>query len=197
MKFSSSAFCCNDVCTGSVRDILCKSTFAILTIQPLYRKGYSKKLNRYAEAFLRSPPVSRRDSVRSMNHCKRLIAATLITTLATPSLPLFAQSQSVSQEATIRVTRKATDQYAVSNSKITITTKYCHEYVRDEEAVLTTQAEGAENALLFATGAQCEVVNAVKADDSKFSLLDFLIQLGLMIATKGILGNPIPKPKQN
>ena len=132
-----------------------------------------------------------------MNVCKRLIAATLMVTLTASSASVLAQSQSISQEATIRVTRKATDQYAVSNSKITITTKYCHEYVRDDEAVLTTRAEGSENALLFATGAQCEVVNAVKADDSKFALLDFLIQLGLMIATKGILGSPIPKPKQN
>ncbi len=134
-----------------------------------------------------------------MNLCKRIVAATLIVTLGAPSLALLAQtSATISQEATIRVTRKATDQYAVEGSKVTITTKYCHEYVRDEEALLTTRAEGAENALLFATGAQCEVVSAVKADDSKFSLLDFLIQLGLMIATKGILGSPtIPMPKRN
>ena len=132
-----------------------------------------------------------------MNHYKRIVAIALIVTLAAPSLPLPAQTQAQAQEATIRVTRKATDQYAVEGSKITITTKYCHEYVRNEEALLTTRAEGAENALLFATGAQCEVINAVKADDSKFSLLDFLIQLGLMIATKGILGSPIPMPKRN
>ena len=134
-----------------------------------------------------------------MNLCKRIIVVTLIVTLGTPPLALFAQTQaSISQEATLRVTRKATDQYAVEGSKVTITTKYCHEYVRDEEAVLTTRAEGAENALLFATGAQCEVISAVKADDSKFSLLDFLFQLGLMIATKGILGSPvIPMPKRN
>ena len=133
-----------------------------------------------------------------MNLCNRIVAVTLIVALATPPLSLFAQSQTISQEATIRVTRKATDQYAVEGSKITITTKYCHEYVRNDEAVLTTRAEGAENALLFATGAQCEVVNATKADDSKFALLDFLIQLGLMIATKGLLGSPtIPVPKRN
>ena len=133
-----------------------------------------------------------------MNFCKRIVAVTLIVTMGAPSLTLLAQTPTtISQEATIRVTRKAADQYAVERSKVTITTKYCHEYVRDEEAILTTRAEGAENALLFATGAQCEVISAVKADDSKFSLLDFLIQLGLMIATKGILGSPIPKPKQN
>lgn len=132
-----------------------------------------------------------------MKFCQRLIAATLIVSLTSTPLVGFAQSPSISQEATIFVTRKATDQYTVDGSKITITTKYCHEYVRSEEAVLTTRAEGAENALFFATGAQCEVISAVKADDRKFALLDFLIQLGLMIATKGILGNPIPKPKQN
>ena len=134
-----------------------------------------------------------------MNLCKRIVAATLIVTLGAPSLALLAQTPTtIGQEATIRVTRKATDQYAVEGSKVTITTKYCHEYVRDEEALLTTRAEGAENALLFATGAQCEVISATKADDSKFSLLDFLIQLGLMIATKGLLGSPVlPMPKRN
>ena len=96
------------------------------------------------------------------------------------------------------MTRKAADQYAVEGTKITITTKYCHEYVRNDDAVMTTRAEGSDNALLFATGAQCEVIGVVKADDSTFSLLDFLIQLGLMIATKGLLGSPaIPMPKRN
>ena len=82
-----------------------------------------------------------------------------------------------------------------SKSEVVITTKYCHEYSRDEEALLTTRAEGAENALLFASGAQCEVISATKPEDSSFSLLDFLIQLGLMIATKGALGSPTPKAK--
>ncbi len=133
-----------------------------------------------------------------MNLCKRVVAATLIVSLAAPPLALFAQSQTISQEATIRVTRKAADQYAVEGTKITITTKYCHEYVRNDDAVMTTRAEGSDNALLFATGAQCEVIGVVKADDNKFSLLDFLIQLGLMIATKGLLGSPaIPMPKRN
>ena len=133
-----------------------------------------------------------------MNLCQRIVAATLIITLAMPPLSLFAQAQTINQEATIRVTRKAADLYAVEGTKITITTKYCHEYVRNDDAVLTTRAEGSENALLFATGAQCEVISATKADDSRFSLLDFLIQLGLMIATKGLLGSPtIPMPKRN
>jgi hypothetical protein len=121
---------------------------------------------------------------------RRAVAALLIVTFSSATL---------AQEATIRVTRKATDQYAVSKTDVVITTKYCHEYARDEEAVLMTRQDGAENALLFASGAQCEVVAAVKPTDSKFNLLDFLIQLGLMIATKGVLGsvsNPIPMPKR-
>ena len=106
-------------------------------------------------------------------------------------------SASLAQQATIRVTRKATDQYAVSKTEVVITTKYCHEYSRDEEAILTTRAEGAENALLFASGAQCEVVNATKPDDSQFNILDFLIQLGLMVLTKGATGIPKLMLKRN
>ena len=106
-------------------------------------------------------------------------------------------SASLAQQATIRVTRKATDQYAVSKSEVVITTKYCHEYSRDEEAILTTREEGADNALLFASGAQCEVIAATKPDDSKFALLDFLIQLGLMVLTKGATGLPKPMMKRN
>jgi hypothetical protein len=125
-----------------------------------------------------------------MKFLQRSVAALLIVTFT---------SVTVAQEATIRVTRKATDQYAVSKTDVVITTKYCHEYARDEEAVMTTRRDGAENALLFASGAQCEVIAAAKPADSKFNLLDFLIQLGLMIATKGVLGsvsNPIPVPKR-
>ncbi len=123
-----------------------------------------------------------------MKRSKRFVAGLLLVTFTSASL---------AQEATIRVTRKATDQYAVSKSEVVITTKYCHEYSRDEEAILTTRQEGADNALLFASGAQCEVVAATKPDDSKFDLLDFLIQLGLMVLTKGATGIPIPKVKRN
>jgi hypothetical protein len=118
----------------------------------------------------------------------RVVAATML---------LAFTSASLAQEATIRVTRKAKDQYAVSKSDVVITTKYCHEYARDDEAVLSTRQDGADNALLFATGAQCEVIAASKPSDSKFDLLDFLVQLGLMILTKGATGIPVPKPKQN
>jgi hypothetical protein len=123
-----------------------------------------------------------------MKQSKRWVAGLLLVTFTSASL---------GQEATIRVTRKAKDQYAVSKSEVVITTKYCHEYSRDEEAIMTTRQEGAENALLFASGAQCEVIAASKPDDSKFDLLDFLIQLGLMVLTKGATGLPKPKPKQN
>ena len=64
-------------------------------------------------------------------------------------------------QATIRVTRKATDEYSVANvgnGTIVVKTKHCHEYVRDEDAVLQTNEDGGENVLLFATGASCEVV---------------------------------------
>ena len=123
-----------------------------------------------------------------MKQSKRCVAALLLVTFTSASL---------AQQATIRVTRKATDQYAVSKSEVVITTKYCHEYSRDEEAILTTRAEGADNALLFASGAQCEVIAATKPDDSKFDLLDFLIQLGLMVLTKGATGLPKPVMKRN
>jgi hypothetical protein len=119
-----------------------------------------------------------------MNRLNKLVAALLILAISSASL---------GQQATLRVTRKATDQYAVAKSDVVITTKYCHEYSRDEEAILTTREEGAENALLFASGAQCEVIAASKPDDSKFNLLDFLIQLGLMVLTKGASGIPMPK----
>lgn len=123
-----------------------------------------------------------------MKQSKRCVAALLLVTFTSASL---------AQQATIRVTRKATDQYAVSKSEVVITTKYCHEYSRDEEAILTTREEGAENALLFASGAQCEVTAATKPNDSQFDILDFLIQLGLMVLTKGATGLPKPVMKRN
>ena len=123
-----------------------------------------------------------------MKLLKQSVASLLLVTFTSASL---------AQQATIRVTRKGTDQYAVSKSEVVITTKYCHEYSRDEEAILTTREEGADNALLFASGAQCEVIAATKPDDSKFDILDFLIQLGLMVLTKGATGLPKPVMKRN
>jgi hypothetical protein len=120
-------------------------------------------------------------SVLKFFRFNRVVALTLLVTFTSASL---------AQEATIRVTRKDRDQYAVSKTEVVITTKYCHEYARDDEAVLTTRQDGADNALLFSSGAQCEVVSASKPNDSKFNLLDFLIQLGLMVLTKGASGPP-------
>jgi hypothetical protein len=98
-------------------------------------------------------------SVLKFFRFNRLVALTLLVTFTSASL---------AQEATIRVTRKDRDQYAVSKTEVVITTKYCHEYARDDEAVLS----------------------ASKPNDSKFNLLDFLIQLGLMVLTKGASGPP-------
>lgn len=128
-----------------------------------------------------SPRCVQSDSVQTMKSFKQWVAASVLVSFSSASL---------AQDATIRVTRKATDQYAVAKSEVVISTKYCHEYARDEEAVLMSRQDGAENALLFASGAQCEVVAATKPNDSKFNLLDFLIQLGLMVLTKGVIGAP-------
>ena len=68
--------------------------------------------------------------------------------------------------------------------------------MRDEEAVLQTSEDGAENALLFATGAYCEVVGVNKAEDRTYGLIDFLFDLGLMLlnrATGGVTPKPMPK----
>jgi len=104
-------------------------------------------------------------------------------------------------QATIRITRKAADEYAVANvgnGTIVIKTKYCHEYVRDEEAILQTSEDGGENALLFATGAYCEVVGVNKENDRSYGVIDFLIDLGLMLLNKATGGvTPKPMPKRN
>ena len=53
-----------------------------------------------------------------MKQSQRWVASLVLVTFT---------SASFGQEATSRVTRKATDQYAVSKSEVVITTKYCHE----------------------------------------------------------------------
>ena len=93
-----------------------------------------KRLQRKADiarAWLKPSPARRQsDSFQSMQNSpfmtrfNRWVAALLLVTFTSASL---------AQEATIRVTRKATDQYAVSKSEVVITTKYCHEYSRDDE----------------------------------------------------------------
>ena len=110
--------------------------------------------------------------------------------------------QCVADEAYIVITRVAADQYAVvrapgttpiGKDDIVIKTKYCYEYSRNEEAVLTSKEDGGENALMFASGAQCEVVAVSKSSDSSFNLFDFLIQLGLLALTGKTRAKPTPK----
>ncbi len=127
----------------------------------------------------------------------RFLRVCAAVVLATFSLQCFAE------EATIVINRVGQDQYAVvrapgttpiSKDDIVIKTKYCYEYSRNEDAILTSKEDGGENALFFASGAQCEVVAVSKASDSSFNLFDFLIQLGLLALTKGRV---TPKPKRN
>jgi hypothetical protein len=122
----------------------------------------------------------------------RAVAATLVVALS---------SQSFAAEAILVVNRVATDQYAVVKAPgttpigndVVIKTKYCHEYSRNEDAVLVSAQDGGENALLFASGAQCEVVAVTKASDRNFNLIDFLVQLGLMALTGKNRATPTPK----
>jgi hypothetical protein len=110
--------------------------------------------------------------------------------------------QCVAEEAILVVNRVAADEYAVvrapgttpiGKDDIVIKTKYCHEYSYNEDVVLTSKEDGGENALLFASGAQCEVVAVSKKSDNSFNLLDFLIQLGLLALTGKGRAKPVPK----
>ena len=174
-----------------------------------------------------SPDAKRRDSVAAMNRridAKAALVCVLMAALAMPVPMAFAQQSMApgsvqppaaqpssttdgkaqimaaqASQATIRVTRKATDEYTVNslgNGSVVIKTRYCHEYVRDEEAILQTREEGAENAIYFATGAVCDVIGVSKANDRSYGLIDFLVDLGLMLlnkATRGLTPMPVPK----
>jgi hypothetical protein len=124
----------------------------------------------------------------------RVASAVVLTTFS---------MQCIAEEVIIVVNRIGADQYAVvrapgttpiGKDDIVIQTKYCHEYSYNEDAVLTSKEDGGENALLFASGAQCEVVSVSKKSDNSFNLIDFLIQIGIMLATKGLV-KPVPKRK--
>jgi hypothetical protein len=116
--------------------------------------------------------------------------------LAAFSLQLWAQ------DVTIVVDRLGKDKYAVVKGKnlkpgeLILETKYCHAYARNEEALFLTREEqnGDAAMIYFATGDQCEVVKVENTTDSSFSLIDLLIQLGMIAATKG--KTPIAKPKR-
>jgi hypothetical protein len=123
----------------------------------------------------------------------RIVAGAL---LAAFSLQVFAQ------DVTITVDRLGKDQYAVVKGKnlkpgeIILQTKYCHAYAKNEEALFLTREEqnGDAAMIYFASGDQCEVVKVDNTTDSSFSLIDLLIQLGMLAATKG--KTPIAKPKR-
>lgn len=125
---------------------------------------------------------------------RRAIAA---TTLALFSLQVFAQ------DVTIVVNRIAADRYEIVKARnvkpgeVILQTKFCHAYARNEEALFLTREEqnGEAAVIYFASGDQCEVIKVDKTTDADFSLIQFLIELGLMIGTKGAI-TPTAKPKR-
>jgi hypothetical protein len=110
--------------------------------------------------------------------------------------------QVFAQDVTIVVDRLGKDKYAVVKGKnlrpgeIILETKYCHAYARNEEALFLSREDqnGEAAAIYFSSGDQCEVVKVDNTTDSSFSLIDLLIQLGMLAATKG--KTPIAKPKR-
>jgi hypothetical protein len=113
--------------------------------------------------------------------------------------------QALALQANIVVNRVGTDRYVVVKgdnmkpNEVEIQTKYCHAYPRNEDAIVVA-GEDINNetaAILFSSGDQCEVVSVSSKSQSNFSLLDFLIQLGIAYITRGTV-KPIlaqPKPK--
>ncbi len=97
--------------------------------------------------------------------------------------------------ATVPVTRIERDRYKVEKTDILVHTRYCHAYARKEDALITTREQGLENMIYFAGGDVCEIVHVERPSDRRFALIDFLVQLGLMAATKGAAG-VVPMPKR-
>ncbi len=131
--------------------------------------------------------VTFRDNFRAMNstrHFSRVVAALTLAMFTT---------QVVAQDVTITVNRLAADRYEVVKGKnvkpgeLILQTKYCYVFARNEEAIfLTREDQNGEAAVIyFASGDQCEVVKVDKTTDADFSLIDFLIQLGLLLTGKG------------
>jgi hypothetical protein len=126
-----------------------------------------------------------------------LLRTVAATTLALFSLQVFAQ------DVTIIVNRIAADRYEVVKAKdvkpgeVFLQTKYCFAYARNEEALfLSREEQNGEAAMIyFASGDQCEVVKVDKTTDANFSLIEFLIQLGIVLASKGTV-TPTAKPKR-
>ncbi|MCS6997382.1 MAG: hypothetical protein NZ533_10650 [Casimicrobiaceae bacterium] len=97
--------------------------------------------------------------------------------------------------ATVPVTRIERDRYQIEKTDIIVHTRYCHAYARREQALITTRAEGMENLIYFAGGDVCEIVEVERPSDRRFGLLDFLVQLGLLAASKAT-GGLVPMPKR-
>lgn len=108
---------------------------------------------------------------------------------------VFSQQLPSGEYATVPVTRVERDRYRVERTDILVHTRHCHAYARKEDALITTRAEGMENMIYFAGGDVCEIVHVERPSDRRFALIDFLIQLGLMAATKGAAG-VVPMPKR-
>jgi hypothetical protein len=123
--------------------------------------------------------------------------------VAALTLALFS-AQLLAQEVTIVVNRIANDRYEVVKAKdlkpgeLILSTKYCHAYARNEEALFLTREDqnGDAAVIYFASGDQCEVVKVDKTSDANFSLIDFLIQLGLALTGKNSNNTPTAKPKR-
>jgi hypothetical protein len=123
--------------------------------------------------------------------------AVALATLSMFSLQAFAL------QANIVVNRAGTDRYVVVKgdnmkpNEVEIQTKYCHAYPYNEEAIIVAGEDiNNETAMiLFASGDQCEVVAVKNKSKSDFSLLDFLIQLGIAYLTKGKVQPVTAKPK--
>lgn len=61
----------------------------------------------------------------------------------------------------VYVTRLDRNMYRTSEG-IYIATKYCHEYARDEEAVLVYEQYSYDNKLIFKNGSSCDVDKVFK-----------------------------------
>jgi hypothetical protein len=123
--------------------------------------------------------------------------AVAVATLSTFTAQVFAL------QANIVVNRIDADRYLVVKgenmkpNQVEIRTKYCHAYPHNEEALVVTAEETYDKAaVLFASGDECEVVSVIDKSRSDFSLIDFLLQLGIAYATKGAVkptAKPVPK----
>ncbi len=137
------------------------------------------------------------DTFRPMNSRYRFRRIVAFTMLSVFSLQAFAL------QANVVVNRVGADRYIVVKgdnmkpNEVEIQTKHCHAYPYNEDALIAA-GEDINNetaAILFASGDQCEVVSVTNKSKSNFSLLDFLIQLGIAYVTRGTVKPIIAQPK--